>query len=271
MKINNVLVGTDPEVFITRDGAPYPICGLLGGTKEEPLTILDGTFAVQEDNVMAEFCVPPTNNSTAMYENIQKALAYIQKRLPEFNILIAPSAHFTPTLLMENPKALEFGCDPDYNVWNMRTNHVNVEEADPTLRTCGGHVHIGYDSPNLNTNLAIIKAMDLFLGVPSIVLDNDPERRILYGKAGAFRVKPYGVEYRVLSNFWIAEQYLVDWLFQSVKLAIDFVNQEKTITEETAGLVIRCINTSDLDLANYLITNHGLLLPTVSEPVQITV
>ena len=34
--------------------------------------------------------------------------------------------------------------------------------------------------------------MDLFLGVPSILIDPDTERRKMYGKAGDYRLKEYG-------------------------------------------------------------------------------
>ncbi len=39
--------------------------------------------------------------------------------------------------------------------------------------------------------------------MPAIILDKDKVRTRNYGKPGNFRPKPYGMEYRTLSNFWI--------------------------------------------------------------------
>lgn len=55
-----------------------------------------------------------------------------------------------------------------------------------------GHIHIGYNNPEIEKSVDIIKAMDLFLGIPSILMDKDTLRRSRYGKAGAFRFKSYG-------------------------------------------------------------------------------
>ena len=49
----------------------------------------------------------------------------------------------------------------------------------------------------------LVKQLDWYLGGWSIARDENTERRSLYGKAGACRIKDYGVEYRVLSNFWV--------------------------------------------------------------------
>jgi len=48
-----------------------------------------------------------------------------------------------------------------------------------------------------------VKQLDWYLGGWSTQVDPDTVRRNLYGKSGAMRFKPYGVEYRVLSNFWL--------------------------------------------------------------------
>ena len=58
-----------------------------------------------------------------------------------------------------------------------------------------------------------MKQLDWYLGAWSLKMDPDPTRRLLYGKAGACRYKPYGVEYRVLSNFWLTtkERRLQVW------------------------------------------------------------
>ena len=47
------------------------------------------------------------------------------------------------------------------------------------------------------------------------------ERRNLYGKAGCFRLTPYGVEYRVLSGYFLKTKALEEWVFKNTYLAIN--------------------------------------------------
>lgn len=110
----------------------------------------------------------------------------------------------------------------------------------------------------MNSN-HIIAHLDLFLGVPSILLDKDTERRKMYGKAGAFRSKPYGVEYRVLSNFWIANEELVTWCFNNVKAAIDFIDSGKEIDANDYDKIVAAINKSDKELALFLCRKYGVI------------
>ena len=91
--------------------------------------------------------------------------------------------------------------------------------------------------------------MDVFLGLPSIFLDKDNTRREMYGKAGAFRLCNYGVEYRTLSNFWIKKQTLVTWVFESVQKVIDFLNEGNSIEEADGEDIQKAINTNDKKLA----------------------
>jgi len=114
-----------------------------------------------------------------------------------------------------------------------------------------GHIHVGYENPDPLTSLSLIKAMDLFLGVPSILLDTDTERRKMYGKAGEYRFKMYGVEHRTLSTFWTANEKLMSWAWDSTMSAIEFVNSGGIITNPDD--IIRCINTSDKELAKEII------------------
>ena len=51
---------------------------------------------------------------------------------------------------------------------------------------------MGYENPDVDTSLALVKYMDVFLGVPSVIKDKDTKRRSLYGKAGCFRLTDYG-------------------------------------------------------------------------------
>ena len=90
---------------------------------------------------------------------------------------------------------------------------------DKNLRSCGGHVHVGTKHDPIH----VVKAMDIYLGVPSLKLDPDKQRRKLYGKAGAFRFKSYGVEYRTLSNFWIWSKELQEWVFKQTNKALEHI------------------------------------------------
>lgn len=87
-----------------------------------------------------------------------------------------------------------------------------------------GHIHIGYDNHNEVTNHEIIKALDLYLSVPLVLMEPDNLRKEMYGKAGAYRNQPWGVEYRVTSNYIYSSPELMTWAFEQVNEAINFLN-----------------------------------------------
>ena len=119
-------------------------------------------------------------------------------------------------------------CEPDFNAWTKQINPRPLA-SDWQLRSAGGHIHIGTKEDPIE----VIRAMDLFVGVPSIIKDPGGERRReLYGMPGAYRIKPFGCEYRVLSNFWIFSRELVEWVYNQTAKAIDFVESGETIDPE---------------------------------------
>ena len=258
MKVNKVLIGCDPEGFLfdpIREKY-VPVCGLIGGTKDEPIPITDNGHSLQEDNVMVEYTIPPSSTLNEFKDNINFVKDYIAETvLKPLNLVphYIASARFEIDDLLA-PQAQHFGCSPDYNAYTFEANR--VERDDFTLRTSGGHIHIGYDNPSAETNIELIKAMDLFLGVPSILLDTDTERRKMYGKAGCYRFKKYGLEYRVLSTFWTANDELIEWAFNAAKQAIEFVNSNGIITNESD--IIQCINSSNKDLALEIIEDYNI-------------
>ena len=202
------LLGADPEVLVRDDVSIRSIIGKIGGTKEHPLPLdmLGDGFAVQEDNVAVEYNIPASPSKQLFVENITSAMDFIGGVLKDRYGLhfVKDSALSFPDSELSDPKAHVFGCDPDFNAWTKRVNHKPNAE-DKNLRSCGGHVHIGVVGTKYEVCKPeeIIKACDLFLGVPSVLMDDGVLRKQLYGKHGAFRLKKYGVEYRVLSNFWI--------------------------------------------------------------------
>lgn len=254
-------VGTDSELFLTdiKTGAPVPVIGLLGGTKANPLPVLGGYgFAVQEDNVMPEFNIPACGSYEEWTVYLRMMLTHLRR---EFNskgleIVAASSMEFSPKDL-EHPQARTFGCEPDFNAWTLEENVVDSSSDEARcLRTAGGHVHVSFtkngEPPQLEDQIRMVKALDICLGTFSSVLDTDTRRHLLYGKAGAFRPKPYGVEYRVLSNFWLRREVWRRFIWHGVHCAIRTLNGEGNIDSTLDAEMSRIEDTINRKHGNHL-------------------
>ena len=268
-KLKNITLGCDPEVFLKDESGFYiPSIGRFGGTKEEPLPISKDGHCIQEDNVALEFNIPPSADAATFKRHINFVLENINARAKEQGLMLAveSSAEFDPVDL-DSEAAKTFGCEPDFCAWTEAPNIPPSPEGN--LRTCGGHIHIGYDDPDYETNLELIKVMDLFLGIPSLFIDQDTQRRTMYGKAGCFRPKDFGVEYRVLSNFWLKSDELIEWAFNATIQAIEFVNNGGTLSTEHEELLQKAIDSSDLEIANTLVEEYSLIVPKVEENAEV--
>lgn len=94
--------------------------------------------------------------------------------------------------------------------------------------------------------------MDLYLGVPSVLIDPDTRRRSLYGKAGCFRLTDYGVEYRVLSGYFIKDEITTTWVLHQTAAAIAYYN--KCLLEYSGNF-----NTKPFAIENYLPSEETVL------------
>lgn len=232
-------IGADPELFFRSGNKLVSVIDKLGGSKSEPLPLAVPGCAIQEDNVAAEYNIPPCDTVEDFVRHNKYVLQELATRAQAMGFQLASkvaSHSFDEDQLM-HWKASVFGCDPDYNAWTREQNPSPYCE-DRNLRSAGGHVHIG---SNLNP-YELGKACDVFLGVPAIARDSDTRRRSLYGKHGAIRIKPYGVEYRTLSNFWIWDEQDMRWVYDQTKKAVEFVSQGKTVPEEFREYVAGAID-----------------------------
>ena len=263
MRFSNVLFGADPELFIQdKEGKFISAIGKIGGTKHDPRPIdLYGSY-VQEDNVAVEFNIAPAKGKIEFIRNIYRPLSYIKdfvKKQIGANICISASAIFTEDQLLD-PRAQAFGCDIDYNAWTGKANpRPKAAGEHKNLRTAGGHLHISWERPNMAQRIALVKMLDLTQGVPSVIMDEDDTRRNLYGKAGAYRPKSYGVEYRVLSNFWIKSPRLMAWLIDQAHLAMTFLSRGM-LPQSDKDAILASINGGNKREARKLIDKYGLKL-----------
>ena len=203
-----ILIGADPELFVIKDGKYHSAHGLIPGTKIKPHVVPDG--AVQVDGLALEININPAKSSQEFIASTNSVLETLRDMVPdEFEIVISPTAIFEAEHIEDQPiEAQLLGCDPDYNAYTETFNE--APEADPVLRTAAGHIHVGWtqgedpnDPKHFSSCISLVKQLDLSLGLASVLLDPDTQRKQLYGRAGAFRPKSYGLEYRVPSNFWL--------------------------------------------------------------------
>jgi len=256
-------IGADPEVFLLdAQNAFVSAIDKIGGSKEEPLPLPIGDgFAVQEDNVAIEYNIPPADSKPQLINNINAVMQHLRQRVDAIGLHFSDvSAVEFPIEELMHPKAQEFGCDPDFNAWRGGAVNPRPKADSMALRSCGGHVHIGHSFKSRQDALECIKFIDLHLGVPSTIMDTGELRKQLYGKAGACRFKPYGMEYRVLSNYWIFKDELIGWVWDATARAMDAWQNQTIDVNAERELIINAINRNDKQATRTLINRYNLLM-----------
>ncbi len=260
IKIKNRTIGADPELFVEdKNGNIISAEGMIGGTKENPKKISKKGHAIQEDNIMVEFNIPPSYSEDEFVSNLNQVEEYLNTMLRLKNnckLNYNASAELDEKYL-NTEQAKMFGCEPDFNVYLKDINP--CPNPNTNLRTCGGHIHIGYKNPDFEVSENIVHAMDILLGLPSVELDKDNRRKEMYGLAGCFRPKDYGVEYRSLSNFWLKTNKLKRWVYKKTMEALDLVE---------SGLIPELINKFGTDIKEAIDTNNLELAKNTEKKIK---
>lgn len=261
--MSSICIASDPELlgFDIQSGRIGSFAGRLDADKWNKKTV-SNDIRLQEDNVLIEYDINPHVTIEGFSDNLLRGLSACYDAAKPLGMSIAEgvcSHVFSDTELRSfHESAFEFGCEPDYNALTGARNP-KPRSLELGLRTCGGHIHIGYNEviDVDDENQKILGVMcDYFLGLPSLLLDNDDRRRGLYGKAGACRFKKYGIEYRTLSNFWIFQPRLHQWVFDQIHKAFDSMKSgsyEVLVSIVDPDEVQRVINEGDKNLAEIYI------------------
>lgn len=246
----DIIIGCDPEVFVRDQNGfiPARVVAPNLGDKDNPTDFGDDTNG-QIDGMALEFGITPTADPNVFVQRVGQALRHLDSLAVGANAQLAliPVAMFDFTKAWNNPvkpEDYELGCSPDFNAYTGRRN-VIPKNVPLGFRTAAGHIHIGWTSnqdPFSPGHLAdcrdVIKQLDaMFMGAylnPFITMHQEIARRRLYGKAGAFRPKSYGVEYRVPSNNWLASAEAVYQAHALTMLAVQDLAAGEFYPENTS-------------------------------------
>ena len=283
-------IGADPEIFMTNEqGLVRSAHGVIPGTKEKPHEVPFG--AIQVDGLALEFNIEPAENAFDFTRNVNTVMREMKKRLPEGYSYAIKGHHYFPSEYMEKQpdESLELGCDPDFNAYERAPNP--APDGYTTLRTAAGHLHFGWtenetlDDWFFNLCCDFVQHLDLSIGIYCYLLDKDTERKKLYGKAGAFRPKPYGLEYRTPNNAWLRNIREMKTIFELCRLSFvsfkdgvdhrkyapDTLQQwgRKLINNEIEDYVLMC--RLEREARVWLSSRYGILFLGSSECLNSTI
>lgn len=268
-----ITLGADPEIFLTDpSGKPWGARDCSTGTKEEPEPFYGG--GLQVDGMALEYNIAPAETIDQWIDYHSDILDRMEQRAIEQDLQICDASllDFTDYIAEGEPTEDEliFGCDPDLNAGTGCENKMPDNDGSIKFRTTGGHVHVGMcqwgilDHNQLETARVLVKMLDATLGLWSVLNDDGLERKKLYGKAGAFRVKPYGFEYRTLSNFWVFKKSYMEYVFTTVTkvmtLPTTLMFSIASRIESIYPQIEQAINTNDRDLARKLLAEVELFI-----------
>lgn len=253
----DVKVGGDPEFFIFNKNTKRYVSAhnRVPGTKKEPFVLdKEEPFeTIQADGTAVEININPSNMSFAFIASVQRILGQTTRLFlrPHEVLVASPCVTYSPKDWEKLPKsALELGCDPDYNAYTgMRNPTPDPAKFLPRSRTGAGHISLSwrkadnlahpFDPEHFSDCAAVVRRMDLlyFLFMyPYVEGEYTPYsalsayRHQLYGARGAFRPKPWGVEYRSPSNLWLLSHGTMSVIVNLAKAA--FVSTITEISDE---------------------------------------
>jgi hypothetical protein len=203
------LIGHDSEFGLARGGIIQSALDVLGDVVHE-----DDNGRYFADNLNTEVAINPVSTLKDFHSKTEGLLGKVRDL--GFDLLMEPVIKYPDSCLLHKD-AFESGCNPDLSAYTEHTNSPpDFNKMDGT-RSCGAHIHTGdLSSDPINQS----KWMDALITLPLLFKETPSERRKLYGGAGCLRYKPYGMEYRTLSNVWLDSPELREFVWERTHMAL---------------------------------------------------
>lgn len=236
----NVTIGCDPELFLFDNIKQriVPAIGKIGGSKHKPLSLVGGGM-VQLDGTVLEFGTAPATSGEDFVSQIQSTINQIRTKLDNrfhgrYELRCGALAGYHPEDIDEDHIGLNVGCSPQYRFTSDNALEVvgGVSKLDRSAIPVGGHIHVGFgcNLPITDERLVVSAARFTELFHESMpVFDNVPaarrDRILGIVDDAVVRIKPYGLEYRNLPSYWLADK----------RLAVAFTDLAKCVASELSG------------------------------------
>lgn len=245
--------GSDPEFFVVKKSAgPYAhSIHLLKNFEPFGATARAsyGTCEVVTDGFAVELHPQASTCRDYAVPNIGRAIATFSQRYSGYALNAIPKRKLTKESLRGTlPEGVQkYGCVPDRDAYRQTDKAPPGAEYRNRYRYTGGHLHFSsYTWSTMETgprttalpvkdpdekdviNAALTLMLDCYLGLPLVSVigrSNDwgeADRRTLYGQAGSYRNKPYGLEYRVPSSVIFNSPILLTWAIGQARKVLGF-------------------------------------------------
>lgn len=266
-------IGADPEIFVeNKEGEVIPAFNFLKH-KNDINVDKDRSYgqSLYWDGFQAEFTVAAGTCLQGRVASMIASLNLLNKKAKEFN----PEARLSLKTVMNIPEHylmsskdehVALGCMPSLNVYNLKGEE-HTDGRKLLTRSTGGHIHFGVGKLEQKKVDEMVKALDAIIGVMCVSLFakyDDPTRRRSYGLAGEYRLPKHGVEYRTLSNAWLAHPFITHIVFDVArKAAMLGLNGYRDRYKGTEQEIIDCINNGDVKKAQELMNTNSFLIKEV--------
>ena len=265
----SITMGSDPEFFLAKRTMLGRVGAVVGSERAIPeegmlhKIIKQGRTAAEDEKaprvIRDGFQVEINPLQNTCRQSGANDIAYCFRGLATVLKEKGYTINFSPTVKVTKKemeslsnKSRMFGCTPSKNAYGEV-----VELPDPEtylIRAAGGHIHLGTpfktgNDPSIKvlkqTDVTeVIKILDIIAGNTCVLVDRDPgniERRKAYGRAGEYRQPSHGIEYRVLSNFWLRNYTVMSMAFGLCRMAIEIA-----AVPEAAKAFLKAVKEKDI-------------------------
>jgi hypothetical protein len=224
-------IGTDAECFFERDGQVIPADNLLP-PEEAALDVAGVPGAVFFDGIQAELRSSSNGCRAFVLDNVRHAMQKLDQvgRTAEAILDFSGAREITADILamVRDPRATRFGCEPHQSArLGGGVDRIKVKLEEQLITYAGAHIHLGSSwIRTAEKRLRVARVADVIMNLPLVMIEDpvsDALRRQVYGKAGCYRDKPYGVELRTPSSQLLKHPALLSFAMGLARLAHDAV------------------------------------------------